>query len=210
MKSEAMWDQLAGNWDQPGVSLGENDLRLIEKTRKYLAASAVILDYGCATGSIALELAPTVKTVYGLDLSARMIELARRKADERQAANTNFMHATIFDERLEAASLDAILAFSVLHLTEAPAQVLARINHLLKPGGVFISATPCLGEKNLTSRLINVPLMLLSKIGILPPINFFSGSQLAAAITAASFRLIETETLSGPPTSECFFVARKI
>jgi len=34
MKSESMWNQLAKNWDTPGVSLGENDLKIIEMTKK--------------------------------------------------------------------------------------------------------------------------------------------------------------------------------
>lgn len=29
MKAEAMWDSLANGWDKPGVSLGENDTRII-------------------------------------------------------------------------------------------------------------------------------------------------------------------------------------
>jgi len=30
MKSEWMWDKLAANWDKPGVSLGQNNFRIIE------------------------------------------------------------------------------------------------------------------------------------------------------------------------------------
>lgn len=44
MKSETMWDQLAKNWDTPGVSLGENDLKIIERTKKYFNSSSVVLD----------------------------------------------------------------------------------------------------------------------------------------------------------------------
>ena len=87
MKSETMWDQLAKNWDTPGVSLGENDLKIIERTKKYLNASSVVLDYGCATGSIALEIASMAKEVHGIDISSNMIEIAKRKADEREIKN---------------------------------------------------------------------------------------------------------------------------
>ena len=90
MKSEKMWNQLAKNWDTPGVSLGENDLRIIERTKKYLNASSVVLDYGCATGSIALEIASMAKEVHGIDISSNMIEIARRKADERGIKNIAF------------------------------------------------------------------------------------------------------------------------
>jgi 2-polyprenyl-3-methyl-5-hydroxy-6-metoxy-1,4-benzoquinol methylase len=200
---------LAKNWDTPGVSLGENDLRIIERAKKYLDASNVVLDYGCATGSIAIEMASMAKEVRGIDISSNMIEIARRKADERGVKNITFTKAMIFDESLKKESFDLILALSVLHLLENPTQAMGRINQLLKPGGVFISATPCLGEKAFVSILMNIPIFLLSKIRILSPINFFSASNLAESITNVSFQIIENENLSIHPLTECFIVARK-
>ncbi len=174
MKSESMWDKLAKNWDTPGVSLGENDLKIIERTKKYLNVNAVVLDYGCATGSIAIEIASMAKEVRGIDISSNMIEIARRKADERGIKNIAFTKAAIFDESLGKESFDVILSLSILHLVEDPTQAMDRINQLLKPGGVFISATPCLGEKAFVSILMNIPIFLLSKIGILPPLIFLA------------------------------------
>ena len=210
MKSESMWDGLANNWDTPGASLGQNDIRTIEKTKKYLNASDIILDYGCATGSIAIEIADIVKEAHGIDISSKMIDIARRKADERKIKNIDFTHATIFDERLKKESFDLILALSILHLVEDSTKVMDRINQLLKPGGLFISATPCLGEKTLVSILVNIPVFLLSKIGILPNINFFSVSRLVASITNENFQIIENESLSVRPITEYFIVAKKI
>lgn len=210
MKSESMWNKLAKSWDTPGVSLGENDLKIIERTKKYLSASSIILDYGCATGSIALEIANTAKEVRGIDISANMIELAKTKADERGIKNIAFTKATIFNESLKEGTFDLILSLSILHLAEDPAQVTGRINQLLKPGGVFISATPCLGERTFPGILMSAPIFLLSKIGILPPINFFSGSSLTASITGAGFQIVEQEDLLVRPLRECFIAARKM
>jgi 2-polyprenyl-3-methyl-5-hydroxy-6-metoxy-1,4-benzoquinol methylase len=204
-----MWDRLAKNWDTPGVSLGENDLKVVEKTKTYLNTSAVVLDYGCATGSIALELAGSVKVVHGIDLSSKMIEIAGRKAEERAIKNIDFRQATIFDKDLTKGSFDLILALNILHLLENPPQVLNRISQLLKPGGIFISATPCLGQRKLVSLLINAPVFLLSKIGVLPPVRFFSVPGLMAAITNEDFQIVEGENLSVHPITEYFVIARK-
>lgn len=209
MKSESMWDRLANNYDTPGVSLGENDIKIVKKTKKYLDASSVLLDYGCATGSIVIELAGMVKEAHGIDISSKMVALARKKAVERSANNTNFIHATIFDERLKPETYDLILAVSVLHLVEDFTQVVARIHQLLKPGGIFITATPCLGKTTFISGLISVPLFLLSKIGILPHINFFSSSVFTASITNQNFQIIENQSVSGHSTTECFIIAKK-
>jgi 2-polyprenyl-3-methyl-5-hydroxy-6-metoxy-1,4-benzoquinol methylase len=210
MKSETMWNQLAKNWDTPGVSLGENDLKIIERTKKYLSTSSVVLDYGCATGSIALEIASMAKEVRGIDISANMIEIAKRKADERGIKNIAFTKEAIFDESLGRESFDVILSLSILHLVEDSAQAMDRINQLLKPGGIFISATPCLGEKAFVSALMNIPIFVLSKMGLIPSITFFSAFSLAATITSAGFQIVEQEDLSVRPLRECFIVARKM
>ena len=209
MKSESMWNRLANNYDTPGVSLGENDLKIIEHANRYLNPDSIVLDYGCATGSIAIELAGTVKNVYGIDFSAKMIEIAERKAAESNAANVHFMKATIFDERLKEESFDLILSLSILHLVKEPTQVVNRIRQLLKPGGYFISATPCLGKTTFRSTLIRVPLFVLSKLGILPHINFFSVSGLTASIANENFDIIANENLSDNPVTDAFIVARK-
>jgi len=209
MKSEKMWDQLAKNWDTLGISLGENDLKIIGLTKKYLSASSFVLDYGCATGSIALEVASKAKEVRGIDISSNMIEIAKSKTDQRNIKNIGFARATIFEENLEKESFDVILSLSVLHLVENLTQVVDRVNQLLKPGGVFISTTPCLGEKAFLSVLMNGPIFILSKVGVIPSITFFSGSSLTAIITNAGFQMIEQGDLSVRPLRECFFVARK-
>jgi 2-polyprenyl-3-methyl-5-hydroxy-6-metoxy-1,4-benzoquinol methylase len=192
------------------VSLGENDLRILEKLKKYLKAGDIALDYGCATGSIAIEIANIVKEARGIDLSFNMIEIAKRKAGERKVKNIDFTHATIFDESLKQGSFDVILASSILHLLENSSQVLSRISQLLKPGGLFISVTPCLGERTFISVLINTPVFLLSKTGILPHINFFGVPRLVTAITNENFRVVENESFSVHPITECFIVAKKI
>ena len=210
MKSETMWNQLAKNWDKPGVSLGENDLKIIGIAKKYLDPGSVVLDYGCATGSIALEIASMAKEVHGIDISSNMIEIAKSKADERNIKNIGFARAAIFDESLGKESFDVILSLSILHLVEDPTQVMDRINQLLKPGGVFVSATPCLGEKAFVSILMNIPIFVLSKLGLIPSINFFSGSSLTATIANAGFQIVEQENLSVRPLRECFIAARKV
>ncbi|MBM3123631.1 MAG: class I SAM-dependent methyltransferase [Chloroflexi bacterium] len=209
MKSEKMWNQLAKSWDKPGVSLGENDLKIIEMTKKYLNPSSVVLDYGCATGSIALEIASMAKDVHGIDISSNMIEIAQRKANKRGMENITFTKAAIFDESLGKESFDLILSLSILHLVEDPTQAVDRIKQLLKPGGIFISATPCLGEKTFLSVLMNIPIFVLSKLGLVPSIGFFSASGLTTAIMSAGFQIVEQEDLFVRPLRMCFIVARK-
>jgi hypothetical protein len=86
-----------------------------------------------------------------------------------------------------------------------------RINELLKPGGLFISATPCIGEKKTFSNIFLISLfLLLSKIGIIPFMKISKMYELEDLIAAnGNFQIVETINLHHG-ISNYFIVARKI
>ncbi len=146
-KAEKFWDRLARTWDKPTEESEQTDTKVLAKTRPYLKATDTVLDYGCAKGSVDLKLAAAVKAIHGIDISSTMIAAAREAAEARGVANVSFAKATIFDEGLERESFEVVLAFSIFHLLEDAPKALRRIDELLKPGGLLISVTPCLGER---------------------------------------------------------------
>ena len=99
-----------------------------------------------------------------------------------------------------------ILALNVLHLLEEPDLILERMSNLLKPGGLFISATACLGER--WSPLASC-LLLLSKTRFVPSFNKYSVSGLEGIITSIKFDIVETVNIS-KALSEHLIVAKKI
>ena len=140
-----------------------------------------------------------------------MIEAAKRKAVERKIENVDFAQAIIFDERYKRELFDVILVFNILHLLEDNQQVMQRITELLKPGGLFISTTPCLKEKLAFSNKFQLSFyLLLSKIGLIPLyIGRFKFSELEDLIANGNLQIIETENLY-PRISSYFIVAKKI
>ena len=152
-----------------------------------------------------------MKEIHGIDISSKMIETAKSRAGERKIENIEFAHATIFDKRYGRESFDAILALNVLHLVEDINKVMQRINELLKPGGLIISSTACMGETGkFFSKLISIPIFLLTKLGILPKIIFFRVSELEDSITNGKFQIVKTETKSSNAATTCFIVAKKV
>jgi len=121
-----------------------------------------------------------VKEIHAIDISYKMIEIAEEKAAISKIENVNFMQTDISDKRFKKESFDVILAFNMLHTLSNPQNVLRRIFELLKPKGLFISVTPCLGEK--MSFFITIQILLvqiLCKIGIIPiPIRRLKSSEL--------------------------------
>lgn len=210
-KTEKFWDKLSNKFDKRAKNFEQTTIKTIENTKKYLNVSDIVLDYGCATGIITYKIADNVKEIYGIDISSKMIEAAKRKAGERKIENIDFVQAIIFDKRYKRESFDVILALSIIHLVEDTPKVMQRINELLKPGGLIISSTACLGEKKtFLSILLSIPIFLLIKIGIVPNMRFFKISELEDSITKENFQIIETETLAHNPATEYFIVAKKI
>jgi 2-polyprenyl-3-methyl-5-hydroxy-6-metoxy-1,4-benzoquinol methylase len=204
-KSERFWDRTAKGTEGQVNEDDEAAITTLDHTRKYLQSDDIALDFGCATGKYSFEIAPQVKQVWGIDISREMITAAKRNAVERSIANVQFMQAEITDPRLEAESFNVILAYNILHLVEKPQQVVEKIKELLKPGGTFISVTPCLGAGgSLLASLIR----LLSLLGITPRVHSFRPNEVEALMTNAHFDLVETQTLSDSP-STIFLAARR-
>ena len=185
-------------------------IKTLETSKKFLRRSDDILDYGCATGTKALEIAGNVHNIQGIDISSKMIEIAKMRANERNIENVDFAQTTIFDERYKRESFDVVLAFNILHLLEDNEQVIRRINELLKPSGLFISVTTCLREKMtlITKLQFSLPLFL-TQTGLISPLKRFRFPELKDLITNGNFQIIETEKLFHG-MSFYFIAAKKI
>ena len=97
-----------------------------------------VLDLGCGTGRVAAALAPHVRSVLGIDVSAGMIAEARRRHD---VPNLRFAQTKGVAIDLPRASLDLILAVdSMPYLVQAgiaDAHV-ADARRLLRPGAALV------------------------------------------------------------------------
>jgi 2-polyprenyl-3-methyl-5-hydroxy-6-metoxy-1,4-benzoquinol methylase len=202
-QSESFWDKTASKYDQLEQKDEQTYIDIIKRTKTHLKISDIVMDYGCGTGLISNEIAEDVKEIHAIDISSKMIEIAAKKAEERNIANINFAHSTIFDERYKKGSFDIILAFHVLHLLEDEHIVLQRMNELLKPGGLLISATPCVGEKIFQRNL----LFLAGRVGLVPKIRSFKRRNLVDTIEDANFTIIESDCLK--KSSQEYFIVGK-
>ena len=210
-KSEKFWDNSASNYDKTEERFEYIHSKSRENARKHLKGSDIVLDYGCGTGTTSCVLASQVEEIHAIDISSKMIEIAKEKADASNVENVSFVQADIFDERYKEESFDAILAFNVLHTVPNPQNVMQRIHELLKPEGLVISVTPCLREK--MSLLVSMQIQLvqiLCKIGIIPiPIRRVKSSELDDLIENGNFQIIDTEKIYRGASSY-FVVAKKI
>jgi ubiquinone/menaquinone biosynthesis C-methylase UbiE len=201
------WDRIARKYAKDPISDQAGYERSLEHTRRYLKTSDSAFEFGCGTGTTALQLAPTVATYIGTDLSSEMIAIAREKA-AAACANITFEVATVDAAPWPDASFDVALGFNILHLIADREPVYKGVARLLKSGGLFITKTPCLKEMNVAIRLA-VPLM--QAVGQAPYVAFFSAAELEQEIAASGFEIVErARHASKGKDVRPFLVARKL
>jgi len=100
-------------------------------------APATVADLGCGTGSLALLMAEAGHHVQGVDVSPRMIDVARQKA-ATAAVSVRLDQGDAAIPVYEPATCDVVLARHVLWALPDPVAVLARWVRLLRPEGVLI------------------------------------------------------------------------
>lgn len=200
------WDRLARKYAASPIKDMAGYERTLDRTKQLLGPSHSVLELGCGTGTTALRLAPHVARIVGTDFSCRMIAIAREKAAEQGCPNAEFAVATPDRIASPDAAFDAVLAFNLLHLVPDRTSLYAHARRLLKPGGLFIGKTPCIGEMNLLIRLA-VP--VARAVGKAPYVSFFNAAELEQEIEAAGFAIIERARHgSGRKDARIFLVAQ--
>ncbi|MFJ3393986.1 class I SAM-dependent methyltransferase [Leifsonia aquatica] len=139
--AEELWDDHADAFDE-AADHGLRDPVVREAWRSLLTPllpepPARVCDLGCGTGSLSLLVAAAGLDVTGLDISTRMLGIAREKA-AAAGVDVDFVHGDAADPPLPAASFDAVLSRHVLWSFSDPDAVLARWVALLRPGGRLI------------------------------------------------------------------------
>lgn len=185
---EKFWNLIAPKYAASPITDIAAYRKKIAKLKSYLSPEDVVLDVGCGTGTQCDDLANNVMKVIGIDISRKLLAIAEKRRIEREIYNVDFIQTTVFDERFEYDSFNLVMAFYVLHFYEDIDEVFRRVYDILKPGGLFILETACLGEKNLfTGKLIRSA----GKLGFLPLINLLTTQQIEQALDQAGFSIVE-------------------
>ncbi|WP_291994912.1 class I SAM-dependent methyltransferase [Candidatus Accumulibacter sp. ACC003] len=187
-KRSWFWDRLAKRYAGMPIPDQASYEAKLEKTRTFLRPDSRVLEFGCGTASTAILHAPHVALIHAIDYSPRMLEIARAKATAAGVSNLSFAQATLAELDSPPDSWDVILGMSILHLLPDRLQTLARVHELLKPGGLFISSTICIGDAAWQMRVL-AP--LLRALPLLPSIASLSLGQLKGELVRAGFKIEE-------------------
>ena len=186
MGEDRFWDKLADKYARQPIADEAAYQTKLAMTRDYLHPDAEVLEFGCGTGGTAILHAPHVRQIRAIDISGRMLAIARDRATAARVTNVRFERADITSFSADDARFDVVLGLSILHLLKDKDAVLAKVFRLLKPGGVFISSTTCIGD---TMGLFKVVAPLGRVLGLLPQLDVMRKADLIASLTGAGFTI---------------------
>jgi ubiquinone/menaquinone biosynthesis C-methylase UbiE len=175
-------------------------------TREHVQPTSSVVEIGCGTGSLALEMARHAGHIHAIDVSAEMIRIADRKKTEQAVTNVTFHTGTLEAVRPQLpAQVDAVWAYSILHLVDDRAATLKAAFELLKPGGTFISSNVCLGG---TWVPYGTMIAVMRWFGKAPRVHCYDRKTILRELAAAGFVNVEEKDV-GAEKLVAFVVAKK-
>ncbi len=192
-KEVAFFDRFAAS-DDYDVFLPEAKTRIIDAFVRLsaLPPGAKVADIGCGSGAFTELLAARGYRTTGLDISPKLIELARRKFPAIEFVEGDAEHLPF-----EAGSCDGILLSGLIHHFPDQRRLAAEVFRVLKPGGRFVAFDP--NRMNPLFWLYRDPSSpLYSQAGVTENERPLLARQAANTFRAAGFD-VRTDYLAGLP-----------
>ena len=129
------------HWDAPEELYSRICMDLIQARLNGAAATPLeILDGGCGTGQMAIELAGKGHRVTGIELHKPSVEAARRRAGEL-GVPLEVIQGDLLERlrELPAGRFDAALCMGVLYTCVDYREIIGEFSRVLKPGGLLFA-----------------------------------------------------------------------
>lgn len=201
-KEKSIWNKLAKRYDNQVKGLKSAYELSIKKTLESINSKSSILEIGCGTGIISIGISRHVNKVVAIDISEKMIEVAKAKANEQNITNIEFKVADAYSLDYKDSSFDMVLLFNVLHIVKEPDTLLKEVERLLNNNGILLTATDCYSEPaSISIKIMNVFQKILKKIGVIPFMKFYKKDEIDKIIKTYQFKILEEGILHENPVN---------
>ena len=141
----AFWADQADRFDRT-IAAYDDDLH----TAAAVEPADRVLDVGCGTGHTARRAARAAPTgsVLGVDLSAAMLDVARRRATEEGITNVAFLQADAQVHPFERGAFDVVVSRTGTMFFGRPDVAFANLAGALRPGGRIVLLAWQAAERN--------------------------------------------------------------
>src|SRR3954467_2918535 len=107
----------------------------------HLTPGMHLVDVGCGSGELSLELAAKVRQLTGIDADAVEIEQARTAARASATSNADFELSAAYALPVSDEAVDGVFGHSVLTALDRPADAVAEMRRVLAWGGIVAVAS---------------------------------------------------------------------
>jgi ubiquinone/menaquinone biosynthesis C-methylase UbiE len=197
-------------WDARAKSYDKNVMETFEKAYQLTSTAILevikpdskVLEIGCGTGIVTLSIAPHLKEITGVDISPNMVAIAREKAEKIKIENVDFRVEDAYKLAFENSDFDVVLLPNLLHVVADPEAVLQEAHRLLKPEGVLVTVTDCLGGP--APLKVHIRILyprLLKLLGKIKYFHFYKKSDLQKLLRDKGFKIIQEAELHTAPVN---------
>jgi 2-polyprenyl-3-methyl-5-hydroxy-6-metoxy-1,4-benzoquinol methylase len=110
------FDKEAANWDEtPGRVKLAHDIARAMMDIDIIKSDMNVLDFGCGTGLLTLQLQPLVRLITGVDSSAGMLEVLQQKIESQKLTNVKTQLLNIEEGDSLEGTYDLIVSSMTLH-----------------------------------------------------------------------------------------------
>ncbi len=137
----SFWDEVASIYEKANKKLGYVHTQRFEKAIEFgqLKPHQKILNIWSRTGNLIPYLRKTPKlTLTNLEVSSRLIDIAKKKYPKENFEQTNLESLAQFKDRY----FDRVISLETLEHTPNPPKFLRELNRVLKPGGLLLMSLP--------------------------------------------------------------------
>lgn len=141
------FDQVAANWDQGAgrQELADNIARTIIDSVN-IKAHMNVLDFGCGTGLLTLNLQPLVRLIIGVDSSAGMLDVLNKKIESQKLNNIKTQLVDIQEDGILEGTFDMVVSSMTLHHIQDLQGLFQQFSQVIPPGGLLCLADLDLDE----------------------------------------------------------------
>ncbi len=97
------------------IFIAPNQDTLFNQINGLIKENSTLIDVGCATGRFSFLMSQKCKSVLGIDLSIRNIEIARRNLREKPCENISFEHKSLHEQYKDNQQFDFATITFVIH-----------------------------------------------------------------------------------------------
>ena len=174
----------------------------IEKVSRILKGDYKVLELACGTGIISFGIAHEVDSVIAVDISPKMISVAKDKAAKLSINNINFQVGDGYSLHYEDNAFDVILLFNSLHIVKEPNTLLVEAHRLLKLNGYIITATDCYAEPvPFSTKVLILALKFMKTLRLIHFLHNFSKKDITTLLKENGFIIIEDDILQTTPVN---------